>query len=127
MVREILAGLTLLVTAAAAVAQLARDEARGAVGMDATFAETVARIRNDDPIQEDDLARFGCYELALLRNTVYARHGRPFQKREFRDYFLRQRWYRPKRGFSEEKDLTFVDAANIRRIQGAEVPCRTGR
>jgi hypothetical protein len=34
------------------------------------------------------------WELQILRNLPYARHGYSFQQREFRDYFSRQPWYR---------------------------------
>ena len=34
-------------------------------------------------------------ELALMRNTIYARAGHPFRKKWLHDYFSAQPWYKP--------------------------------
>lgn len=42
-----------------------------------------------------DLADCGCGDLKILRNEIYARHGRIFQAQYLRDYFMAQPWYSP--------------------------------
>jgi hypothetical protein len=47
------------------------------------------------PVKESDLASMSARDLDLLRNEIYARHGRRFQRKDLQDYFDRQRWYKP--------------------------------
>jgi hypothetical protein len=123
MIRHIVAGLGLVIAAVAAVAEFAPTESRRLAGLDESFNESLERVRQGTPVQEDDLSSYGCYELGLLRNTAYARHGRVFEKPEFRDFFLQKSWYRPNPAFSEAS-MTYEDRANVRRITGAEDRCR---
>lgn len=46
-------------------------------------------------IAEPDLDGFSEIELDLLRNAIFARHGRRFKDAELQTYFDRQSWYRP--------------------------------
>jgi hypothetical protein len=39
--------------------------------------------------------------LTLMRNEIYAVHGRIFQRKDLQDYFQRQSWYRPNPTFQE--------------------------
>jgi hypothetical protein len=34
-----------------------------------------------------------CWELRILRNEIYARHGRKFKSEDLQDYFFAQPWY----------------------------------
>jgi serine/threonine protein kinase, bacterial len=43
----------------------------------------------------DDLSRLSRWELDVLRNTIYARHGRRFHRADLQAYFDQQPWYRP--------------------------------
>jgi hypothetical protein len=56
-------------------------------------------------------------ELALMRNTIYARAGRTFKNPKLREYFAAQPWYRPTASAST---LSAVDAANVRTIAARE-------
>jgi hypothetical protein len=56
-------------------------------------------------------------ELALMRNTIYARSGRTFKSPKLREYFAAQPWYRPT---APARKLTAVDAANVRTIAARE-------
>lgn len=58
-------------------------------------------------------------ELRLLRNTIYARHGRVFDNPEMRRYFSSRSWYTPRSDY-RDSDLTSVDQANIRLILATE-------
>jgi hypothetical protein len=42
-----------------------------------------------------DLSDCGCGDLKILRNEIYARHGRIFKTDYLRNYFLDQPWYSP--------------------------------
>src|SRR5438270_2807620 len=47
------------------------------------------------PITEADVAGRTLRELAILRNTIFARAGQPFRKRWLHEYFSAQPWYKP--------------------------------
>lgn len=48
-----------------------------------------------EPITESDLVHFSAKELTLLRNEIFAIHGRPFSDPELRAYFSSKSWYEP--------------------------------
>ena len=48
------------------------------------------------PITEADVAGRTLRELAILRNTIFARAGQPFRKRWLHEYFAAQPWYKVK-------------------------------
>lgn len=54
-------------------------------------------------------------ELALMRNTIYARAGNSFRRPWLDAYFKAQSWYKPADRIDESK-LTAVDKANARAI-----------
>ncbi len=58
-------------------------------------------------------------ELRLLRNEIYARHGRQFQAVWLSQYFFGQTWYQPNENFKDE-DLTGPDKQNVETIVAYE-------
>jgi hypothetical protein len=50
--------------------------------------------------------------LRLLRNEIYAQHGRTFTSADLVSYFTPQSWYKPDPGFTEAS-LTAVEKGNI--------------
>src|SRR5262244_2400814 len=58
-------------------------------------------------------------ELALMRNTIYARAGHSFRKKWLHDYFAAQAWYKPLAKDDNSK-ITKVDRANAALIAQAE-------
>ncbi|HET9529047.1 MAG TPA: YARHG domain-containing protein, partial [Blastocatellia bacterium] len=87
-------------------------------------AEAIARqaenkILANQRLTESDLEGLPIGRLRMLRNTVYARHGRPFQVPAVRLYFQARDWYTPRPGY-RDSDLTPVDRANVRTIMMAE-------
>lgn len=46
-------------------------------------------------VTEGDLVGKSNWQLDLMRNEIFARHGRTFQRQELQDYFAAQPWYRP--------------------------------
>lgn len=66
--------------------------------------------------QIDDMSR---RDLRLLRNTIYARHGREFKSPVLQMYFAEKAWYTPNAAFTEAM-LTEVDKRNITLVQSME-------
>lgn len=58
-------------------------------------------------------------ELRLLRNEIYARHGRQFQAPWLSQYFFGQSWYQPNENFKDE-ELTGADKTNVETIVAYE-------
>lgn len=59
------------------------------------------------------------HELRLLRNEIYARHGRFFQTLWLQQYFGSQAWYDPKEDFKDEQ-LTGTAKTNVETIVAYE-------
>lgn len=83
-----------------------------------SFQSIESKILNGTLLSKADIAGFSQYELKLLRNTVYARHGRPFQTPELQRYFDGRSWYTSRNSYSNA-DLTANDQANVKLIQKA--------
>jgi hypothetical protein len=66
-----------------------------------------------------DLVEFYPYRLDVLRNEIYARYGRPFKNKKYKDYFSAQKWYREKQEFSESW-LTKQDREYVALISSIE-------
>ena len=52
-------------------------------------------------LTEDRLANRTLWELLLMRNEIFARHGRSFQDPELVQYFASRRWYRKNPAYSD--------------------------
>ena len=46
-------------------------------------------------INEDDLTGKTDWELDIMRNEIFARHGRRFNRSDLQNYFYKQPWYTP--------------------------------
>lgn len=68
---------------------------------------------------DEQLAKRSPQELRLLRNTVYARHGRVFQDEKLQEHFKQQWWYVPNPGYSDAM-LTDDDKAISKKIAAEE-------
>ncbi|MDP2313180.1 MAG: YARHG domain-containing protein, partial [Pseudomonadota bacterium] len=66
--------------------------------------------------QLDEMSR---RDLRLLRNTIYARHGRPFKSAVLQTYFADKAWYQPRDSYKDAQ-LTEVDKRNIQLVQSME-------
>ncbi|MDQ5846678.1 MAG: YARHG domain-containing protein [Acidobacteriota bacterium] len=71
------------------------------------------------PIAEHMLHGLSLHELRLLRNEVYARHGRQFQSEWLQQYFWGQPWYQPRESFKDE-ELSGPDRQNVETIVAYE-------
>jgi hypothetical protein len=73
----------------------------------------------DRLLRVEELSTLSRRDLRILRNTVYARHGRIFDSAVVRSYFEGAKWYKPNPEFDEGK-LTAVDNKNIAIIRSVE-------
>jgi YARHG domain-containing protein len=73
----------------------------------------------DKLISPQMLHGLSLHELRLLRNEVYARHGRQFQAPWLSQYFYAQAWYQPSDTFKDE-DLSGKDKINVETIVAYE-------
>jgi hypothetical protein len=79
----------------------------------------------EDPSQLDhlvtveQLSNLSRRDLRILRNTIYARRGRPFKSKLLQAYFDTMEWYQADPGFSDKR-LTKTDTTNVRLIKSVE-------
>jgi hypothetical protein len=66
-------------------------------------------------LTETMLKGLSLHELRLLRNEIYARHGRNFRSPWLSQYFYSQPWYAPEESFKDE-DLSGSDKLNVETI-----------
>jgi serine/threonine protein kinase len=83
------------------------------------FQNAEAKILNGHALSSADLAGLSSDDLRLLRNTVFARHGRLFQTPDIQRYFDGRAWYTRRLNF-DNADLTANDQANVKLLQGAD-------
>ena len=66
-------------------------------------------------ITDQMLRGLSLHELRLLRNEVYARHGRMFKAEWLQQYFFQQPWYAPDENFKDE-ELSGNNKLNVETI-----------
>lgn len=66
-------------------------------------------------LNSSELAGLSAWQLDVIRNEIYAWHGRRFQRADLQDYFDKQAWYRPVYAPGEfpEGILTPIERANV--------------
>jgi hypothetical protein len=62
-------------------------------------------------------------ELRILRNEIYAKHGRIFESKDLRDYFGKCDWYHPTKKYSDNM-LSKSETEMVRRIEACETYLR---
>lgn len=68
-----------------------------------------------NPVDPLLLEKLTVKQLRILRNAVYARHGKIFKDKELAKYFSTRQWYAPKQDYVEG-DLSDIEKDNIQRI-----------
>ena len=76
-------------------------------------------------ISEPMLQGLSLHELRLLRNEIYARHGRQFRAEWLQQYFFSQPWYTPDENFKDE-ELSGSDKLNVETIVRYETKLHQG-
>jgi len=88
-------------------------------GQHVVIDEEQLRSLCDIRLTERDVANLNGSELEILRNSIFAFHGRPFNRRDLRDVFERQAWYRSDATYNDSR-LSKADWHNIELIRRAE-------
>jgi len=85
--------------------------------------ETVeTRLRekiSNEPITEEMVSGLFVEDLRVLRNEIYARHGRVFKDKELQKYFAAQPWYQPNPDFKDDM-VSETEAKNLAIIAEVE-------
>ncbi|HMS40236.1 MAG TPA: YARHG domain-containing protein [Pyrinomonadaceae bacterium] len=68
-------------------------------------------------LDENDLEGKSSWDLRIMRNEIFARHGRRFKKPELRNYFTSQSWYNPQ---FDEVSLTAIEKKNVEFLRSYE-------
>ncbi len=66
-------------------------------------------------LTEEDLMGYGSYDLYLMRNEIFARHGYCFSRKESREEFENTDWYVPA-SIDVRNELTEIEKKNIKQI-----------
>jgi hypothetical protein len=82
-------------------------------------APGVMYLFQSTPLSDSLLRGITLYDLRVLRNEVYARHGRRFETPWLRDYFKAAAWYAPRADFTVA-ELSDIEKNNIKLIQAVE-------
>jgi hypothetical protein len=88
----------------------------------ALLAAYEAKIReklSTDLMADDTLGEMFAEDLRVLRNEVYARHGRVFKDATLQKYFAAQPWYVPNPDFKDDM-LNEIESQNLAKIKAAE-------
>lgn len=72
-----------------------------------------------DLMTDDALGNLFAEDLRVLRNEIYARHGRIFKDPALQKYFTAQAWYKPNPDFKDEM-LNDIESQNLVKIRAAE-------
>jgi hypothetical protein len=73
----------------------------------------------DRVLKPEELRALSLRDLRLLRNTIYARRGRPFKSEILRDHFGGMKWYKVDPAYTD-KLLTANDVRNIQLVKSIE-------
>jgi WD40 repeat protein len=77
----------------------------------------------DQLITAEDVASLSRSELRFVRNTIYARRGRPFNAPSIQHWLGGKAWYHPDPSYSDAR-LTSIDRANLQTVGRAEAKNR---
>lgn len=75
------------------------------------WRDWIARV----DLRDTDLQNHSDWALTLMRNEIFAVHGRPFRDPELQAYFGQRGWYHPDPGYSDNL-LTPRELRNARKI-----------
>ncbi|MEW6125662.1 MAG: protein kinase [Acidobacteriota bacterium] len=77
------------------------------------------KILEGAALNSADIEGISAPKLRLLRNTVYARHGRRFESADLQKYFNSKDWYEPRDDYQDSR-LTANDRKNVDLLVAAE-------
>lgn len=73
----------------------------------------------DGALTDAQIEDLSARDLRILRNTIFARLGRPFKSEDLQAYFATKKWYAVDQGYSDAR-LSAIDLQNIAKIKEAE-------
>lgn len=76
-------------------------------------------IPPDSKLSQGEIENKTISELWLLRNSIFAKHGRTFKTYELHTFFMKQPWYKPIENY-KQSDLTPADLYNINLLVNQE-------
>jgi hypothetical protein len=94
------------------------SRAMGEFAVDEGQRDQVSRSL-DAVLSVSELRQLSLRDLRLLRNTIYARRGRPFKSEVLQEHFARMPWYKPDPAYTDKR-LTKTDQRNIKLIVEVE-------
>jgi len=68
---------------------------------------------------ESDLAGKTKYDIKIMRNTIFAMHGYIFKTQDMKDYFSKQKWYKPQKD-NVNTELSTIENKNIQFLKSHE-------
>ena len=88
-----------------------------------TFKQIEAKVLRGELINDTEIKGLQSEELKRLRNTVFAKYGKVYQRPGLGDYFASCDWYKPNPNYKDsdaDRLLTANDNQNVKTIQGQE-------
>lgn len=95
------------------------DRSLGNFATDSERRDKVAGSAEVELFKIDELRQLSLRDLRILRNTIYARHGRKFKSKILQDHFAGMSWYKLDPNYSDAT-LTKTDQRNIALIKTVE-------
>ncbi|CAN5217230.1 hypothetical protein BH10ACI1_BH10ACI1_30610 [soil metagenome] len=68
-------------------------------------------------LNENDISGKSNWDLRIMRNEIFARHGRKFKNAELRSYFMSQSWYSPR---FDEVQISEIEKRNVEFLKNYE-------
>jgi len=90
---------------------------------DEWFARIAAEEGIEGGLTEQDLRGKSTWELDVMRNEIYARHGFTFKRRDLRDHFSGQPWYVPqnRNQFKVYEQFSVTEKYNVEFIRQFQI------
>ncbi len=98
--------------------KLSRIEQQNVTLLESYEAKLRERL-STDLLTDDALGELFAEDLRVLRNEIYARHGRVFKDAELQKYFAAQPWYVADPNFKDEM-VNDIESQNLAKIRAAE-------
>jgi hypothetical protein len=95
------------------------SRALGHYASDSGKLESKAQASLDRVLSVKELRQLSLRDLRLLRNTIYARRGRPFKSKVLQAHFSALSWYKVDPGYTDAR-LTETDLRNVALIRSVE-------
>lgn len=88
-----------------------------------TSAKIQYSVTSSRKLTDSELINLSLDDLRIIRNEIYARHGRMFKSSSLRNYFSAYTWYEPKAYDDEkiEREFNVFERYNVSKIESVEI------